>query len=72
MSISVEWDEAKSCGVWVGSAEAAEQSFRPDDSVSGPLVLVLGGLSGGCFAIEGDKGALLELADKIFEAVENA
>jgi len=68
MSMHVEWDSAD-LYVSVMTGEEATEEFGPDEGVTAPFVLSLGGASGGLLAIEGTRDALLNLADRIRDAV---
>lgn len=64
MSLRVEWVTAD-CAVTVLTAADAEERLRPDELVDADLVLLLGGASGGAFAIEGSAEDLRAFAERV-------
>ncbi len=72
MSMSIEWDVASTVAVTVLSAQSAEEDLHPDESIDAPFVLVIGGDSGGAFALEGDLDDMRRVATRILAAVDAA
>jgi hypothetical protein len=72
MSMHTEWDVAATCNATVLGTDDANDELSPDEAVTAPFVLVLGGSGGGALVVEGTAAELQEFAERVLRAVREA
>ncbi|MDN5917951.1 MAG: hypothetical protein L0I76_23125 [Pseudonocardia sp.] len=71
MSMRIEWDTATNLDSSLLTADAALRHLDPE-TVDGTHVLVLGGSTGGAFAIAGDLHELAQLVQRLDADIASA
>ncbi|WP_236788118.1 hypothetical protein [Amycolatopsis sp. GM8] len=69
MSLHIEWDAARSCGIELMSAEQATRDLEAQEATTSP-VLLLGGDGGGALAVEGSITELVAFAERMLAVVK--
>jgi hypothetical protein len=71
MGLHVEWEHAAECEVGTYTRREANDELELGETVAEPFVVVLGGGSGGCLAVEGDAAQLRAFAERVARAVRD-
>ncbi|QYN40997.1 hypothetical protein K1T35_47505 (plasmid) [Pseudonocardia sp. DSM 110487] len=68
-ALDTGWETTRECELGVADAATVNDDYDLDGDATGPLVLMIGGESGICVAVEGTREQLIRFADRVTRLV---